>query len=308
MKITFTIFIAISCFSFGMFAQETEVDSTYVEEETYYEEEEDTNRVEDTFHSTRVISGHSIETLRKGVCEFRIEHRFGDLAGSDGGVQTMFGFDNLADIRMALEYGISDKLMIGFGRSKGTGAPYRSLMDGFVKYRIFQQEKKGFPFSLSAVATMNGTYMTASSDVSQVSNFPKWEHRLAYSTQLNFARKFGKRLSLALMPTLVHRNYVAADDVNTIFALGGALRFALNTKMAILVEYYHTLEDQTIRTASTNSLGVAFEWITFGHNFTVNFTNSKGFGDVQFITQTTEDWLKGQFRLGFCIGRKFERE
>jgi len=52
---------------------------------------------------------------------------------------------------------------------------------------------------------------------------------------------------------------------------------------------------------------VALEIITFGHNFTINLTNSKGIGDVQFITGTYEDWLKGQFRLGFCIGRKFEK-
>jgi len=37
-------------------------------------------------------------------------------------------------------------------------------------------------------------------------------------------------------------------------------------------------------------------------------TNSKGFTETQFIPYTFEDWAKGQFRLGFCIGRKFERE
>ena len=110
------------------------------------------------------------------------------------------------------------------------------------------------------------------------------------------------------MPTLVHRNYVAADDVNTLFALGGALRIGLTSKMAILLEYFQTFADPSYRGANTNSLGIAFEWITFGHNFTINLTNSGGFGDVQFITYTYEDWLKGQFRLGFCIGRKFEKE
>jgi hypothetical protein len=308
MKKTFTIFVAFSCISFGMNAQVTEEDSTIVEEETYYEEVEDTNRVDDTFYSTRVINGHSVETLRKGVYELRIEHRFGDLAGSNGGVQTMFGFDNLTDMRIALEYGITDDLMIGIGRSKGTGEPYRSLMDGFAKYRIFRQEKHGTPFSLTAAATINYTYMTASSDVSQVSHFPEWQHRFTYSTQLNFARKFGERLSIAIMPTLVHRNYVASNDVNTLFALGGALRIGLTSKTAILIEYFQTFADENYRGTNTNSLGIAFEWITFGHNFTINLTNSRGFGDVQFITYTYEDWLKGQFRLGFCIGRKFEKE
>ena len=110
---------------------------------------------------------------------------------------------------IAFEYGVTDKLMIGLGRSKGTGAPYKSLIDGFAKYRILHQQKKGCPISLSAMGLITYSYMKASSDISEVSNFPLWQHRLAYTAQLVVARKFGNRLSLALMPTMLHRNYVA---------------------------------------------------------------------------------------------------
>ena len=268
----------------------------------------DTNRVEDTFYSTRIINGHSTETLRKGVMEFRVEHRFGDIAGDAGGVQTMFGFDNSSDIRIALEYGVTRDLMVGFGRSKGTGVPYKSLLDGFVKYKILAQKKMGSPITLSALTTTSFSYMKASSDISQVNAFPKWQHRLAYTAQLNIARKFNDRISLALIPTMVHRNYVATDDLNTLFSIGGAARFGINSKMAILLEYYQVLQGKDVRGTNTNSLGIAFEWVTFGHNFTINLTNSKGFGETQFIPYTYEKWSKGQFRLGFCIGRKFEKE
>ena len=63
-----------------------------------------------TFNSTRIISGHSVETLPEKTFEMRIEHRFGDIAGDMGGYQTLFGFDNVADMRIALEYGFTDKL------------------------------------------------------------------------------------------------------------------------------------------------------------------------------------------------------
>lgn len=305
MKFTLLFITSVLFCSYSLHAQVE--DSTEVSVEEEYVDDTDTNLVEETFHSTRVINGHSVETLRKGVLEFRVEHRFGDIAGSNGGSQTMFGLDNSADIRIAFEYGITDKLMAGLGRSKGTGAPYRSLIDGFVKYRVLHQEKHGVPFSLSAIATSTYSYMKASEDISEVSHFPEWQHRMAYATQLNFARKFGNRLSIAVMPTLIHRNYVAQDDVNTLFALGGAIRCGITPTMAILVEYYHCFENESVRTLNTNSLGIAFEWITFGHNFTINLTNSKGFGETQFIPYTFEDWAKGQFRLGFCIGRKFQR-
>lgn len=268
--------------------------------------------VKSTFSATRIINGHSCETLEKRNLEFRIEHRFGDIAGAAGGAQTFYGFDNAADIRFAFEYGITDNIMIGVGRSKGTGAPYRSLIDGFTKYRFLRQQKKGMPLSMTVVGGMAFTYMKATSDLTQVSSFPKWEHRLAYSVQLVMARKFGKWFSLSLMPTMVHRNYVASFDQNTMFALGGATRFAVAKKVGIILEYFYAFRgeqphffDRNNPNTFRNSLGIAVEFETFGHNFTINFTNSKGFGETQYIPYTYSDWLKGQFRLGFTIGRKF---
>jgi hypothetical protein len=285
-------------------------DSITVSEELndLYISRDELNTVEGTFESTRIINGHSTETLREGVFEFRVEHRFGDVAGVDGGTQTLYGLDNAADIRIALEYGITNEWMVGFGRSKGTGKPYRSLLDGFAKYRILKQQKVGCPISLTGIAATTFSYMKASEDLSQVSSFPDWQHRLAYVGQLSIARKLGNRCSVSLIPSLVHRNFVGKDDLNTLFALGGAFSFPISKTLAILVEYYQNFHDDDVRQQNTNSLGVAIEWVTFGHNFTINLTNSRGFVESQFIPYTFEQWSKGQFRLGFCIGRKFESE
>lgn len=262
-----------------------------------------------TFASTRIICGHSVETLPKGTMDFRIEHRFGDMFGTNGGAQNMFGFDNLSDIRIALEYGITKNMMVGFGRSKGTSAPFHSLLDGFVKYKILAQGKSS-PISLTAVTGLTFTYMKASNDISQVNHFPKLSHRFAYFTQINAARRFGDRLSLALMPTLVHQNYVAANDQNDVFALGGAIRFKLTNRFALLTEYYHTFASEGLRPTSMykRSLAFALEWYTFGHTFIINVTNAAGIGETQFVNNTYSDWLKGQFRIGFCVARKFSWE
>ncbi len=260
-----------------------------------------------TFSSTRIINGHSVETLGKGYMDMRIEHRFGDMAGDFGGWENMFGFDNLSDMRIALEYGITDELMVGFGRSKGTGSPYRSLLDGFLKYRILRQKKGEMPISLTAVAGSFYSYMKASDDESQVNHFPKIAHRFSYFSQLNLAKHFGDYLSLSLMPTYVHRNYVAANDVNDLFALGGAFRVKLFKRFAVLGEYYHVFKSKNVRPDDyyKNSLAFGLEWFTFGHSFTINLTNSGGLGENQFIPYTSENWLNGQFRFGFCVGRKF---
>ena len=288
------LFIAGQSYSFS---QDTLVEEEYAEEEPK------------TFASTRIVSGHSVETLEKGIMDFRIEHRFGDIAGSNGGFQNMFGFDMLSDMRIALEYGITDNIMIGFGRCKGTGAPYRSVLDGFAKYRFLTQKKNEMPISMALIAGSSFTYMKASTDLSQVNSFPKVAHRFAYFTQLNVARHFGEKASLALMPTYVHRNYVAADDVNDLFALGGAFRVKLTSRFAIVGEYYQTFANKDFRqTGYKNSLCIALEWFTFGHSFTINLTNAAGLGETQFIPYTFESWGSGQFRFGFSVSRKFSYE
>ena len=259
-----------------------------------------------SFHGTRIINGHSVETLNKGYMEMRIEHRFGDIAGVNGGYQNMFGFDNLSDMRIALEYGINDDLMVGFGRSKGTGAPYRSLLDGFIKYRSVRQSEN-YPISLTVIAGSSFTYMKASAELSEVNHFPKAVHRLSYFAQANLARKFGDWISVSLMPTLVHRNYVATNDQNDVFSLGAATRIKISGQYALIGEYYHTFNTGGFRPneAYKNSIGLALEWQTFGHNFTINVTNSGGLGETQFIPYTLENLMKGQIRFGFCVARKF---
>jgi len=302
----FPVFLISTLMAFSQ-----EADSVVYEEPVFVEEE--SNDIEETFLSTRVVNGHSVETLRKGTLEFRVEHKFGDAAGADGGIHTLYGLDNATDIRIGFEYGVSDNFMIGFGRCRGAIAPNKSLLDGFLKYRILRQKRKGMPISLSAVGTSTYTYMkrsTIATDVAYFSNNGKLNdlYRFAYSAQLNFARKFGKKLTLAVMPTLTWRNYVAADDQNLLFSLGSSVTYFVNTKTSISLEYYNNFNEFNMRTGFKNSLSVSVDWMTFGHNFKVFFTNSAGIGETQFINYTDSDWLKGQFRIGFCIGRKYMKE
>lgn len=261
--------------------------------------------VEETFSGTRVINGHSVETLKSRILEFRIEHRFGDIAGANGGIQQFYGFDQAADIRFAFEYGITDNIMVGLGRSKGN-YPYRALLDGFTKYRFMTQQKNGKPLSLAVMGSASITYGPATDDLTLITSYPKFSHRMAYSAQLIAARKFGEHLSIQLMPTFVHRNLVEIDDVNSLFSLGGAFNYKFNKKYGIIVEYYHNFNPSGFRADMKNSLGVAFDWNTNGHNFKINFTNSRSFGETQFIPYTASDWLAGEFRIGFSISRKFK--
>ena len=87
-----------------------------------------------TFKTSRIVNGHSIETVASKSMDFRITHHFGDVAGDAGGVHTLYGFDNASDIRIAFEFGLTDRLTLGVGRSKQS-----EMLDAYLKYRLLQQ-------------------------------------------------------------------------------------------------------------------------------------------------------------------------
>ena len=267
----------------------------------------DTNKVSETFSTVHIINGHSAETLKKRQWRYVIAHRFGDIAGNAGGVQTAFGFDNASDIRFGFDFGITDNLMVGIGRLKGAGTPYRSIIEGFIKYRFLTQTKdNSMPVSAAIVGTAYGTYMPASSDELSVTSFPEMIHRFNYAMQLSVTRKFHPRLSVALMPSYVHRNLVNINDQNGLFSLGGAANIKVTKSIGLIAEYFYTINTAEMREDYFNSLSFGLEWITNGHNFTLNFTNARGFGELQYIALNTADWSQGQFRFGFTITRTFK--
>jgi hypothetical protein len=51
------------------------------------------------------------------------------------------------------------------------------------------------------------------------------------------------------------------------------------------------------------ALGIEIE--TGGHVFHLNFTNSSGIIENNYIPNTTDSWLKGGFKFGFNISRVF---
>ena len=106
-KILFTL-IGISFFLLPLMAQEDDLLSLLDDGE-----EETTEYVTASFKANRVINLHSLENTSAGVLDIKIGHRFGTL---NGGFYELFGLDQ-ASIRIGGDYGITDQLMIGFGRS-----------------------------------------------------------------------------------------------------------------------------------------------------------------------------------------------
>ena len=247
-----------------------------------------------TFHSTRLINGHSIEHLQRGILDVRISHRFGKI--SDG-LYDLFGLDN-ASMRMGLDYGISDRLMIGVGRST-----FQKQVDAFFKYKILAQTQDNgiMPISLSYLSSV-------------MVNTLKWENpdrknyftsRLYYAHQLLIARKFSESTSIQFMPTIVHYNLVrSTEDPNDLFSIGIGGRQRITRRISINAEYYYQLPGSQFE-KSRNSLSLGFDIETGGHVFQLHVTNSQGMTERTFINETNGGWDNGDLLFGFNISRVF---
>jgi hypothetical protein len=251
--------------------------------------------VDYAFKSSRVIMSHSMEMIRPGVMDFRILHRFGNI---NDGAYEFFGLDN-ATMRMSFDFGVTKNLMFGFGRSTN-----QKELDGFIKYRIIHQSKgkRAMPFSLVAVAgsVLNTLKWT---DPTRKNYFTS---RLGYYGQIIIGSKLSESVSLQLMPTGVHRNLVAtANDPSDMIAVGAGARIKLSKRISLNADYYYRVN--TNETDGTfNPLSIGFDIETGGHVFQLHFTNAIGMNEKTFLTQTTNEWTKGDIQFGFNISRTFQ--
>ncbi len=257
-------------------------------------EEKTTNYITASFKTNRVINGHSLENTHAGVLDFKIGHRFGML---NQGVYDLFGLDN-ATIRLGLDYGITNRLQIGIGRST-----YQKMLDGYAKFRILRQSTGdvNMPVSLTAVAGMYvNTLKWANPDRENY-----FSSRMSYAWQLILGRKINDWITVQLTPTLIHRNLVAtlAED-NDVYALGIGIRQRLSRRVTLNAEYTYVLPDQ-ILSRYQNAVSVGLDIETGGHVFQLHLTNATAMTEPGFITETTGDWMDGGIHFGFNISRVF---
>ncbi len=256
-----------------------------------------------TFKGTRIITGQSNENIAKKHLNFLILHRFGELK-DDATYYSFLGID-AATVRLALDYGITDKLMVGVGRSS-----VAKIYDFSVKYKLFQQTSggnKNFPIAVSYYGNM-GVNTTTFADPTRDNYFTS---RLNFCNQLIISKKVTPGISLQITPTFVHRNLVAkTSDPNDIIALGLGGSFKITRSTRFNIEYYPRLtgRDELIPNTKNNFedyLAVGVDIETGGHVFQLMFSNSTYMYEQGFVAQTTGKWSDFGIRLGFNLSRTF---
>ena len=247
------------------------------------------------FKASKIVLGQSIENAPRGGLVFGISHHFGRI---NSGWYEFFGLDQ-ANIRFSFDYGVTDWLTLGIGRTS-TG----KVFDGSAKVKLLRQStgKRNMPISISYW----GNITISSLKWSEPERENYFSSRMEYGHQLLIARKFNSNLTLQLTPTLIHRNLVAtAEDQNTVFSIGAGGRYKISSRVSFNIEYYYLLPGKTADDFYNSfSFGVDIE--TGGHVFQLFLTNSLGLIEQQFIPETTGNWLYGDIHIGFNIHRTFQ--
>jgi hypothetical protein len=247
-----------------------------------------------TFKATHVVNMQTIEQPAQGDMLFVIQHRFGQL---NSGSYNFFGLDN-ATLRLGLDYGITNRLAVGIGRSS-----YLKTFDSYLKYKLLRQTdgNEKMPLSVSLLGTISNYTQDVPGET-----FLNFTYRSAYTAQLLLARKFSTRLSVEVTPTYLHYNLVpTVNDKNDLLAVGTGARFKLTNRTSINAEYDYLPTGQVVSTNVYNSFSLGYDIETGGHVFQLVFSNSQSMLESQYLAQTTGRWSKGDIYFGFNISRDF---
>jgi long-subunit fatty acid transport protein len=248
------------------------------------------SKVESAFKGMKIVNLESTKLAAKGDLYFIVAHRFGSVKD---GFEGAYGLDNAVS-QLKFLYGVTEWLTISAARSE-------LAYDFSSKYLLKSQETNGFPVAIAAFTSL------AFNNTLKESNYPnmKFENRIIYVAQLLVARKFNKNLSLELVPTFFHENFVIDDNQdNSQYAIGAGGRYKFAKRWSVNVDYVaHLNRSSTSQFKNPLSIGVDLE--TGGHVFQMHFSSSQGIHEAGFLGNSTGDWTTGEIFFGFNLLRVF---
>ena len=251
--------------------------------------------VELTFHAPRHINLLTVEPLSKKTMHFAIMHTFGTL---DGGIENLFGLDNGANIQLSFEFGLSDKLSLGFARSSQD-----KFYQAFGRYHLIQQtQNNSKPISVS-LAGGAGIVSNPYSFLPD-NERPNFSERLAYSGQVMLARRFSPRLSAQLTPMMAYwvnplPIYQIEGSKNFYLALGLSGKWKVTERSSLTLQYIPNLNSDL-----RSNYGIGWDVEAGGHVFQMYFVTSQSLNEP-YLLAAGNGTPGEKFRLGFNVNRIF---
>ena len=251
--------------------------------------------VDELFLIGSVAGMSTVTNLEAKNLNTLIQHNFGTV---NGGIESFYGLDQGAAVRLGIDYGITDKLSVGIGRTS-----VEDNVDLRFKYTILRQLKSDkIPVELAVKGDLG-----INTQEEQRFDF-SFTERLNYFASVMIARQFSGKFTLQVAPMISHFNTVLIETPgiqpeNTHFALGLGGRIKLDERKSLTFEYIPVLGNRTDGTY--DHLAFGFEVETGGHVFQMFLMSGQWFTEQHLIAKNTNNFFDGDFRLGFNINRIF---
>lgn len=252
--------------------------------------------VEGTFNNPTLINNQTIYTLEKHEFEFSYQQRFGHVHSSED----MFGLYSSSNMRFGIDYGITDRLMLGVGMSK-----FRNIVDFNLKYSILRQnESGGMPVSLSYFGEIARNGLSNDSLINQDGKYDPL-NRISYFHEIMVSRKFNERLSLQASLNFAYFNFIEShrDNSNVGISLVGAYKISKRTSIIVDFDYPVT---QPKHNPQKPNLGLGLEFSSKKHCMQIFVCTSESLVNDELRVLNESDILKREFRFGFNISHNWE--
>ena len=242
----------------------------------------------------RIVNLQSSAVLPKGSFEVAIQHRFGAL---EGGIDKLWGIDNLNSMRVGFDYGITNHFTAGIGRSS-----LKKTFNGFVKYKLIGSQISKFNLTYLADMAIDGR---SESDWGLTPFYAT--HRFMYTHSLLMSCKVSEKLFVGLNPTLVHFNYVQETVMsNDIPVIAGYVRVGATKHLNFTFEASQIVGlGLTVPQKENPSVGIGVEYFTPNHAFQISLSNTRSFNEPYFMVEDSPSNAINQFCLGFNIVRRW---
>ena len=286
MKIYKILLLALLVLPLSIFSQEQVQDTLKVKEKL----------ARTAFESTFLIDNPTNVVFSKNTLEVVMAHRFGELNTDEN---NLAGFYGAANIRIALAYGIHERVTIGFGTTKN-----KNYQDFNWKIALLRQTRSDkMPVSVSYYGNFAIDARSKNRGL-----FRNTADRYSYFNQLIIARRFSPNLSLQVAPSVSHYNNVPVTMRNDMVAIAFGGRYKISPNTSVVADYSQPLTEMRLDNPHPG-ISLGFEFGTSAHTFQIFATNYWGIvpqENYMFNKKATGlEGDSGQYLIGFNITRNY---
>lgn len=305
LKYTAIIFIAMITIQATAFAQEIVTEDSIVEKPVE-------RPVRPAFESGLLFDAATTTLQPSKTLEMIIQHRFGVIDFNDD-VTDFLGIWGGSNIRMGLNYSITNNMSVGIGATK-----FNKMEDIQFKYKVLEQTRSN---SMPVTVLLYGVVGIDGSAKSKWDGTPdtiadkkyKFSNRLSYFSQVIVSRRFNDRLSLQIAPGFTHYNCVDSltDHDRLSLSFAGRYKFSPQGSFVFSADFPLKIQGISEHSKAFNdaaefvkpNICAGFEISTSTHAFHLYLGSANGILPQEDIFWNKNDFFKGNFLIGLNITR-----